>query len=65
MKKQPFSDGNHRTGIIIAKETLDQNGEEFKALNLKTGEEIRDDMKWNLKTSNLEQIAKWIKTGKS
>ena len=61
--KQPFSDGNHRTGIIVAKQVLRENGESFDVSKLKTGEEIRDDMKWNLKNSDLESIAEWIKTG--
>lgn len=61
--RQPFSDGNHRTGIIIAKQVLRENGDSFNVSKLKTGEEIRDDMKWNLKNSSLESIAEWIRTG--
>jgi prophage maintenance system killer protein len=63
VKKQPFSDGNHRTGIVIAKETLNENDEEFKVSKIRTGDEIKDDMKWNLKTSTVQEIAEWIKTG--
>lgn len=63
VNRQPFSDGNHRTGIILAKQVLRKNCESFNISKLKTGEEIRDDMKWNLKHSDTETIAKWMKTG--
>ena len=63
VKNQPFSDGNHRTGIILAKQTLRKNDESFNVSKMKSADEIKNDLKWNLKHSEVDEIANWIQKG--
>jgi prophage maintenance system killer protein len=61
--KQPFSDGNHRTGLIVAKQVLRKNGEDFTVSKIRSIDDIKEFMKWELKNSEIEEIAEWIRNG--
>jgi prophage maintenance system killer protein len=63
IKRHAFNDGNHRTAWIVAKQTLRKNGEEMRVEDIKSFNEIERDLKSEVKFRDIDQVAKWIRTG--
>lgn len=63
INKHPFNDGNHRTMWIVAKQTLRNNDEQMLVTEIKDFDSIEEDLKSEVKLKDIDQVAKWIKTG--
>lgn len=63
INKHPFNDGNHRTMWIVAKQALRKNDEKMLVTEIKDFESIEEDLKWEVKFKDIDQVATWIKTG--
>lgn len=57
INRHPFNDGNHRTAWIVAKKVLRQNGEEMRVEDLKSLEEIRSDLRSEVKFKHVDKVA--------
>ena len=63
INRHAFNDGNHRTAWIVAKQVLRQNNEQMDVEEVKSFSEIERDLKSEVKFKDVDQVAKWIRTG--